>query len=329
MLKTQMGSGNSESIDTETGRRRDTAKETESLSASPPHFAFAIRIPHFELGGKEGVAMSVITVSRQLGSLGTEIAQKVGEILQYEFIDKEKIGKALASYGLPELELEKFDEKKPPLWDSLQIQRKKFLHFIQAVIYDFAQKGRVIIAGRGGQVLLKDLPGVLHLRIIAPFEVRIRRFIEQSGGDEKQAARILRRGDRDSAGFLRFFFDVDWDDPALYDLVINTQKLSVDAAVKMILESIQAPGIQEAGKKTEEKLIDIALMQKVEATLLGILGIDIRHINIQIEKGVVTLRGAVSSAADKESCQRTVSSLEGVEKVDNQLFVTEYYRFGG
>ncbi len=60
--------------------------------------------------------MLVITVSRQLGSLGTEIAQKVGEILHYEIIDKEKIGKALASYGLPELELEKFDEKKPPLW---------------------------------------------------------------------------------------------------------------------------------------------------------------------------------------------------------------------
>ena len=273
--------------------------------------------------------MSVITVSRQLGSLGTEIARKLAEVLQYEFIDKEKIGKALASYGIPELDLEKFDEKKPPLWDSLQIQRRKFLHFIQGVIYDFARKGKVIIAGRGGQVLLKDLPGVMHLRIIAPFEIRMRRFIEQSGGDEKQAARILRRSDRDSAGFIRSFFDVDWDEPALYDLVINTQKLSVDTAVKMILESIQSPEIQKIGVKTEEKLIDLALMQKVEAALLGILGIDIRHINIQIEKGIVTLRGAVNSAADKESCQRAVSSLEGVRKVDNQLLLTEYYRFGG
>jgi cytidylate kinase len=136
------------------------------------------------------------------------------------------------------------------------------------MIYDFAQKGKVVIAGRGGQVLLKDLPGVLHLRIIAPFEVRVRRFIEQSGGDEKQAARILRRSDRDSAGFIQSFFDVDWDGPLFYDLVINTQKLPVDTAVKIILESARSPLIQEAGEKTEEKLIDIALRQKVEATLM-------------------------------------------------------------
>jgi hypothetical protein len=57
--------------------------------------------------------MAVITVSRQLGSLGTEMAQKVAEVLQYEFVDKEKIGKALATYGLPEPDLEKFDEKNP------------------------------------------------------------------------------------------------------------------------------------------------------------------------------------------------------------------------
>lgn len=273
--------------------------------------------------------MPVITVSRQLGSLGTEIAQRVAEILQYEFIDKEKIGMALASYGLPEPELEKFDEKKPPLWDSLQIQRRKFLHFIQAVIYDFAQKGRVIIAGRGGQVLLKDLPGVLHLRIMAPFEVRIRRLMEQQREDEKQTARILRRSDRDSAGFIRSLFDVDWDDPALYDLVINTQKLSVETAVKMILEAVRSPEIQEGGKRAEEKVIDLALIQKVEATLLGIMGVDIRHINIQVERGSVTLRGAVSSAKEKDNCQEAVSRLEGVQKVDNQLLVTEYYRFGG
>ena len=273
--------------------------------------------------------MSVITVSRQLGSLGTEIAQRAAEILQFDFIDKEKIGKALASYGFPELEVEKFDEKKPPLWDSLQIQRRKFLHFIQAVIYDFAQSGRVIIVGRGGQVLLKDLPGVLHMRIIAPFEVRIRRFMEQSGQDEKQAARILRRSDRDSAGFLRSFFDVDWDDPALYDLMINTQKLSADTGVKLILDSIHSPEMQEERKKAQEKLIEMALMQKVEAILMSILGIDIRHINIQIQEGVVTLRGAVNSAADKEGCQQAISSLAEVKKVENHLFVTEYYRFGG
>ena len=112
--------------------------------------------------------MSVITVSRQLGSFGTEIAQRVAEKLNYEYLDKEKIEKALADYGLPAPVVERFDEKKPPFWDSWKIQRRKFLHFIQAVIYDFARKGHIVIVGRGGQVLLRDLPGVRMLESLPP-----------------------------------------------------------------------------------------------------------------------------------------------------------------
>ena len=184
------------------------------------------------------------------------------------------------------------------------------------------------MAGRGGQVLLRDIPGALHLRIVAPFEFRLRRFLEQQGGDEKQAARILRRTDRDSAGFLRSFFDVDWDDPALYDLVINSQKVSVDAAVRIIVEALRSPQVQESGMKAEEKLLDIALGQRVEATLMDLLGIEIRHVNIEVEGGTVILRGAVGSGRDKEKCERAAAGLEGVKSVDNQLLVTEYYRFG-
>ncbi len=177
--------------------------------------------------------MAVITVSRQVGSLGTEIAQTLADRLQYDYVDKEKIGKALMGLGLPEPELERFDEKKPPFWDAWQVQRKKYLHFLEAVIYDFARRGKVVIVGRGGQVLLKDLPGVLHLRVIAPLEVRTRRILNEKKGDEKDVVRLMRRNDRDSEGFIRSFFDTNWDDPGLYDLVINTQKISPETAVEL------------------------------------------------------------------------------------------------
>ena len=272
--------------------------------------------------------MAVITVSRQVGSLGTEMAQILAERLQYEYVDKEKIGKALAAYGLPELELEKFDEKKPPFWDSWQVQRKKFLHFLEAVIYDFARKGNVVIVGRGGQVLLRDLPGVLHLRVIAPFEMRVKRLLTEKGGDEKQVARHIRRNDRDSEGFIRTFFDMNWDDAALYDMVLNTEKISIETAVAMVWQGMQSREMREGEKQSQEKLENRALTQKVDATLLGILGMEVRHVNAQIEKGAVTLRGSVPTAKDKENCEKAVAALEGVQKVDNQLLITEYYRFG-
>lgn len=272
--------------------------------------------------------MPVLTVSRQMGSLGTELARTLAERLRYEYVDKDKISGALAAQGLPAPELERFDEKKPPFWDSWQIERKRFLHFLQAVIYDYAGKSNVVIVGRGGQVLLRNLPGVIHLRVIAPFELRVKRFLAEQGGEEKEAARILRRNDRDSEGFIRTFFDRNWDDANLYDIVLNTEKISLETGAAMVLRGIQAPDLEEGEKEGRERLAVLSLAQKAEATLLGILGVDIRHINVQVEKGGVTLRGSVPTAKDREKCEKAVAALPGVGEVDNQILVTEYYRFG-
>ncbi len=272
--------------------------------------------------------MSVITVSRQLGSQGVEIAQAVANRFNYQYVDKEKIGIALADCGLPKIEIEKLDEKKPSFWDSWTIDRNKFFHHLQMIIYEYAQKNNVVIVGRGGQILLKDLPGVLHVRVFAPLDVRIRRIMEQQGVKEKQALRLLRRSDEDSAGFIQSFFKVDWEDPSFYDLAINTQRLSVDTGVMMILEAIQSPEIKEGGKKTEGKLADLILFQRVESTLMTLLGMGFTYINISVEEGVITLDGTVSSGTDLANCERAVASIEGVQKVNNHLSITGVNRFG-
>ncbi len=272
--------------------------------------------------------MPVITISRQLGSLGVEIAQAIASRFNYQYVDKETIGIALADSGLEKAEIEKLDEKKPSFWDSWAIDRNKFFHHIKMLIYDFAQKNNAVIVGRGGQVLLKDLPGVLHVRVIAPFDVRMRRIMEQQGLDEKHAFRLLRRSDEDSAGFIQSFFKVDWEDPSLYDLVINTQKISVDTAVMMTLEAIQAPEVKEGQRKTGKKLADLILFQKAEAALVSLLGMGFTYINIHAEEGVVTLDGTVASGPDIANCERAVASIEGVQKVNNRLSVTKVYRSG-
>ncbi len=177
--------------------------------------------------------MSTITISRQFGSLGTEIAQEVAEKLNYGYVDKEKIGKIVADFGFGLLEVEKFDEKKPPFWDSLSLQRSNFLHAVQTAIYDLAQKGQVVIVGRGGQVLLKNLPGILHVRIFAPFDLRVKRLVWSKRADEKYAVRMLRQMDHDSAGYIQSFFRADWNDASLYDLLINTENLSQNTAVQL------------------------------------------------------------------------------------------------
>ncbi len=267
--------------------------------------------------------MSVITISRQLGSLGTEIAHAVANELNYEYIDKDKIGEALRNYGLSAGEVETFDEKPPPFWDYMYMQKKKFLHIIQALIQGFARKDNVVIVGRGGQVLLKDFPAVLHVRIVAPLDFRIQRIIEQGWGDKKQAMAVLQRSDRDSAGYMRGFFDVDWDDPHLYDLMINTRYLSAEATRGIIMESAHSLETEKGGRRNREKLEDLALIQKVGTSLLVVLGGGLRQIDITAESGVVSLKGVVTSNVLKEDCQKAVACIKGLKRVNNQLSVAE------
>ncbi len=263
--------------------------------------------------------MTIITVSRQLGSFGNEIAQKVADNLNYEYVDKLKIGEALAIQGFPTPEVEKYDEKKPSIWDSFSDQRRRFLHLIQAVIYDFARKSKTVIVGRGGQILLKDVPGALHVRIVAPFDVRLKRIMEREGHNERNGERILRRSDRDSSGYIRSFFGEDWDNQTLYDMVINTQTISIDTGMKMIINTIDSPEFKESSKEALEKLSDLALLQKVKARLIEIPGVSIQ--SSSVEKGVVTLIGTANSAGVKEGCEGAISSLKGVNRVNTELKV--------
>ncbi len=260
--------------------------------------------------------MSVITISRQMGSLGTEIAQKVAGQLQYEYLDRGGIEQGLTAYGLAAPEVEKFDEKNPPFWANWQNQGRKFFHAMQMVIYEAARKDKVVIVGRGGQLLLREIPGVLHVRIIAPLQDRVRRLVEKDGGNEKESLRILKQSDRDSGGFIRSFFDADWENADLYDLTINTHCLPVDVGVDMILCAIPAVEAMKDTQRSLERLDDLILQQKVETVLLSA---NVRNIHVEVASGVVTLSGSISSSFEGRSYVSLVSAIEGVQKVESKM----------
>jgi cytidylate kinase len=205
--------------------------------------------------------MAIITVSRELGSLGTEIAQAVAKNLRYDYLDKEGFNKALSEHGFSEMKLEKYDEKKPPLWDVFSSDRDRFLLFMKMVIYNFARRGNVVIVGRGGHILLRDLPGTLSVRVEAPKAVRLHRVQEAMNCDGKQAEHIIRNSDHDRNGFHKFFFNVDWDQPDVYDLVINTRTLTVDSAADIIKSAVKGKEIKDRVKETTAELENLSLSQ--------------------------------------------------------------------
>lgn len=207
--------------------------------------------------------MAIITISRQYGSKGDEIAEKLAKELNYRYFDKFLMTEIAIASGLSEDEVIDYNEdnyKVKGFFDMLfkrkepiakvtvkdknsSITIKTFdeegcISFVQSVIKKLREWGNVVIVGRGGQVLLRDVPNVLHVRIIAPLEFRIRNLMEERNIPEEEAERIILEKDKSAEGYLMRFYNVDWNNPELYHLVINTGFVSVEQAVELIKKAV-------------------------------------------------------------------------------------------
>jgi cytidylate kinase len=268
--------------------------------------------------------MAIITISREMGSGGIPIAHKVAEELGYQLIDGEAIMAAAETYGLSPEAVEQADEKPPHFVDTLDSKQFLDLHLIELIILEAALKGNVVIYGRGGQDLLKDINSVLRTRVIAPFEVRVERWAEREWLDPDRARYLVRKSDQQRAGFIKYYFDRDWEDSASYDLVINTQRLSEDMAVQVICASVKdenLEGIKASGKKV---LSDLILRKRVEIAILSSNSIDAYLLEIDAENGVVTLSGQVHSNAERTAAETQARSVEGIKDLQNNIQIVEY-----
>ncbi|MGB3905185.1 MAG: cytidylate kinase-like family protein [Anaerolineae bacterium] len=130
-----------------------------------------------------------------------------------------------------------------PAVPSFGVTLKDNVDMVEMVIRNLALEGNVVIVGRGGQVLLRDTPCALHVLIVAPFERRVFTLVEREGIEERDASARLRASDRARMDYLRRYHGVDWLDPSLYDVAINTFKISSPLAAELIVQTFkQLPG---------------------------------------------------------------------------------------
>ena len=211
--------------------------------------------------------MAVITISRQYGSGGDEIASRLSELLGYRRFDKQMMAQVASEEGLPSKEVidspedrhqvlgffdRLFGHKVAEAWESKdeasgartveigELDSKRFVTLVRSLVQIAYEQGNVVILGRGGQAILRDQPGVLHVRIEAPFDERVRRVKEQQRFASPEAARDFVAGrDRAGADYLRTYYKVDWDEPELYHLTINTGLWSNEAAACIIADALK------------------------------------------------------------------------------------------
>jgi len=184
--------------------------------------------------------MAVITISRQLGSAGDYIASSVASMLAYELVNKRNIIIEAQRKGLIDTKTaETVGEGKPPLLERFDRKKSRAVYVVRSILREMGNIGNTVIVGRGGQAELKDYPNVLNVRVIADSETRIARIEQDSKVGRHQAVKMLKQSDKEQAEYVKHFFLMDISDPELYDLVINTSRISPDVAANLIVQAVR------------------------------------------------------------------------------------------
>jgi cytidylate kinase len=260
--------------------------------------------------------MSLITVTTSMGCGALSVSKKVAEDLKLEVYDDDRLQQEAVGMGYSSEDLKAFDEKAPGLFDRLLRRRPEIYDELMAgVIYEVARRGEGIIIGHGAFYFLKDFTCALHLRLHASNPFRINRLVDTRKVSSETALKMIENRDMELKGFLDFLFQIDWNDLSLYDLVINVDKLGIDAAGKMIVNLAEAEHIQECSLNALSSMEKLSLLMRVEAAVLKD-NINPQELQIEVpEPGVVKLTGLINPMRTVAGVTELVKTVAGVEKV--------------
>jgi cytidylate kinase len=265
--------------------------------------------------------MYFVTFSEMLGTHGEQIARSVSTMMSYRFLGEDELYKAAQEEGYL-ADVMELDEKGPAFVERLFSEKPKIhLDRLQSVIYDVAQKGNAVFFGRGSQAMLRSFDCALHVLVVGSMDKRIRTLMEENKIGREVAEKIIRRSAQEKRGFLRFAYDEDWLDPHLYDLMVNTDKLSVDAAAKMVFHAAKSDAIKACGIDSVKELGKLALHRKVESALME-AGVMSAHIFVNVDDPEsVRLYGITSSPDEKQLVEKTVKRIKDAKRVINDVAV--------
>jgi len=266
--------------------------------------------------------MILITISRMMGAGAEIISQRVAKELGLELYNDERLPSVAREIGLKTDELASLDEKKPGFLERLWSNRPVvMLDLLQSVVYEIARRGSGVIVGHGGQVMLKEFDCALHVHIEASFNKRVERIMELHKIDRPTAENMVRKSDHQRDGFLRFGFHIDWEDPTLYDIIINTEKVGMDTATQMIVDAARSDEIKACGPTAVDAMARMALARRAEARLLE-AAFSPFSLSVRCpEQGVVEVTGWVANEDEKETVNRLLKQLDEVKEIRLNVIV--------
>ena len=196
--------------------------------------------------------MAVITISRESGARGNYIGHKLAEELGYTYIDQTIIHEVSLDYGVGQDEFEHIYEQAPGLLERYAHRNREIVELFGRIIRGIAQRDNVVIVGRGSFVVLREFADVLNVRVTANQGVRVQRIQQDQDITLKQAQKLLDRLDNERGKFIEAYYGLNWADAALYELCVNTGKLTPDQAVELIRQTLS---LLEKNRNSEDTLV--------------------------------------------------------------------------
>jgi cytidylate kinase len=201
----------------------------------------------------------LITISRQYGSGGSAIAQRVAEALDWKLVDNELVERVANRAGLSMEEVVQREERAPsfierlarvlasatpelfppPSGTVLEQSEQDLVRITEAVVADIAAEGNVVLVGRSAPAVLDRADGALHVKLVASPAFRIRATVTRFGLDSKDAERIMRETDSNRERYHRDYYNRDWNDPLNYHLTLNTERLGLEGAADVIVAEVR------------------------------------------------------------------------------------------
>lgn len=264
--------------------------------------------------------MSLVTITTSLGSGGQEIADLVGKGLGFDVFDDEKLLSMAPDVGISSEGLK--DMSSPGFFNRMFTQQPQvYLDYMDSIIYEVSKIGNGVIIGHGSQMLLRDFGCALHVLVQAPDPLRIKNVAEEQKLSNGAAEKLIKKADSRQKGFFRLAFEKDLDELSLYDIYINTAKLSPAAAAKLIIAAAGSEEINSCSLTALESMEKLAEVKRIHAALLA-ENLDNHMLNIEaVEGGIIEISGLASDKDSVDDIIKIVKAVPGVSEVRSEMVV--------
>jgi cytidylate kinase len=211
--------------------------------------------------------MPVIAMTREMGSRGKDVALRLAEMLDLEIVHHELVEHNLAEkMDLRESAVHRYLEGRTNLLDRWRIDKKRLAYCTADEMFELAERGNALIRGWGATKLLSNIPHVVCVRVCAPMQSRVSTLMERLDIDsEAVALKEIQENDAAHARVMHETFQVNWEDPVHYDLVLNTDRVGIDECAELVKTLAESTAFAE----TQSSRTHLAEMKRLAGIRSG------------------------------------------------------------